>query len=66
MKKFYLLTWLLFFAFFTNAQVTVQSVPRNDIKGNSIKKQSKKADFNFDDIVYWVGTGTNEAAFVVQ
>lgn len=66
MKKFYLLTWLLFFAFFTNAQVTVQSVPRNDIKGNSIKKQSKKADFNFDDIVYWVGSGTNEAAFVVQ
>lgn len=66
MKKFYLLTWLLFFAFFTNAQVTVQSVPRNDIQGNSIKKQSKKADFNFDDIVYWVGTGTNEAAFVVQ
>ena len=66
MKKFYLLTWLLFFAFFTNAQVTVQSVPRNDIKGNSIRKQSKKADFNFDDIVYWVGTGTNEAAFVVQ
>jgi len=66
MKKFYLLTWLLFFAFFTNAQVTVQSVPRNDIKGNSIKKQSKKADFNFDDIVYWVGTGTNEAAFLVQ
>lgn len=66
MKKFYLLTWLLLFAFFTNAQVTVQSVPRNDIKGNSIKKQSKKADFNFDDIVYWVGTGTNEAAFVVQ
>jgi len=66
MKKFYLLTWLLFFAFFTNAQVTVQSVPRNDIKGISIKKQSKKADFNFDDIIYWVGTGTNEAAFVVQ
>ncbi|MCD9855437.1 DUF5074 domain-containing protein [Epilithonimonas sp. JDS] len=66
MKKFYLLTWLLFFAFFTNAQFTVQSVPRNDIQGNSIKKQSKKADFNFDDIVYWVGTGTNEAAFVVQ
>ncbi|SDG40084.1 DUF5074 domain-containing protein [Epilithonimonas hungarica] len=66
MKKFYLLTLLLFFTFFTNAQVTVQSVPRNDIKGNSIKKQSKKADFNFDDIIYWVGTGTNEAAFVVQ
>ncbi|WP_312825785.1 DUF5074 domain-containing protein [Epilithonimonas sp.] len=67
MKKFYLLTLLLFFAFFTNAQVTVQGVPRNDIKTNSIKKtESKKADFTMDDIVYWVGTGSNKAAFVVQ
>ncbi|KFC21610.1 DUF5074 domain-containing protein [Chryseobacterium sp. FH1] len=67
MKKFYLLTLLLFFAFFTNAQVTVQGVQRNDLKANSIKKsQSKKSDFSLDDIVYWVGTGTNEAAFVVQ
>ena len=67
MKKFYLLTLLLFFAFFTNAQVTVQGVPRNDLKANSIKKtQSKKADFTMDDIVYWVGTGSNKAAFVVQ
>ncbi|MFC0345560.1 DUF5074 domain-containing protein [Epilithonimonas hispanica] len=67
MKKFYLLTLLLFFAFFTNAQVTVQGVPRNDLKTNSIKKtQSKKADFTMDDIVYWVGTGSNKAAFVVQ
>lgn len=67
MKKFYLLTLLLFFAFFTNAQVTVQGVPRNDLKTNSTKKtQSKKADFTMDDIVYWVGTGSNKAAFVVQ
>jgi len=67
MKKFYLLTLLLFFAFFTNAQVTVQGVQRNDLKTNSIKKtQSKKANFTMDDIVYWVGTGSNKAAFVVQ
>ncbi|GGG62859.1 DUF5074 domain-containing protein [Epilithonimonas arachidiradicis] len=67
MKKFYLLTLLLFFAFFTNAQITVQGVPRNDLKTNSIKKtQSKKADFSMNDIVYWVGTGSNKAAFVVQ
>jgi len=67
MKKFYLLTLLLFFAFFSNAQVTVQGVPRNDLKTNSIKKhQSKKTDFSMDDIVYWVGTGSNKAAFVVQ
>ncbi|WP_027383866.1 DUF5074 domain-containing protein [Epilithonimonas caeni] len=67
MKKFYLLTLLLFFAFFTNAQVTVQGIPRNDLKTNSIKKiQSKKSDFTMDDIVYWVGTGSNKAAFVVQ
>ena len=67
MKKFYLLTLLLSFAFFTHAQVTVQGVPRNDLKTNSIKKkQVKKANLSLDDIVYWVGTGTNEAAFVVQ
>lgn len=67
MKKFYLLTLLLFFAFFTNAQVTVQGVPRHDLQTHSqTKKQSKKADFSMDDIVYWVGTGSNKAAFVVQ
>ncbi|UQB69088.1 DUF5074 domain-containing protein [Epilithonimonas zeae] len=66
MKKIYLLTMLLFFAFFTNAQVTVQGVPRNDLQQNSVKKQSKKANLTMDDIVYWVGTGSNKAAFVVQ
>jgi len=66
MKKFYLLTLLLFFAFFTNAQVTVQGVSRNDIQQKPVKKQSKKANLTMDDIVYWVGTGSNKAAFVVQ
>lgn len=69
MKKIYLLTLLLFFAFFTNAQVTVQGVPRNDIKQNSIHKNQLKTVTNvtdFSDIQYWVGTGSNKAAFVVQ
>lgn len=67
MKKIYLLTMLLFFAFFTNAQVTVQGVPRNDIPQtitNSQQNINNATDFS--DIQYWVGTGTNEAAFVVQ
>lgn len=58
---------LFFFAFFTNAQITVQGFPRKDIRENVTKKhQSKKADATFDDIIYWVGTGSNKAAFVVQ
>ncbi|MEY8758615.1 T9SS type A sorting domain-containing protein [Chryseobacterium tongliaoense] len=69
MKKIYLLTLLLLFAFFTNAQVTVQGVPRNDIKEKPAKKHQLKnaaTVTNFSDIQYWVGTGTNQAAFVVQ
>jgi len=69
MKKFYLLTMLFLFAFFTNAQIKVQGVPRSDIKQNTAKKNltAKNATtINFSDIQYWVGTGTNEAAFVVQ
>ncbi|ASK31591.1 secretion protein [Chryseobacterium sp. T16E-39] len=69
MKKIYLLTLLLFFAFFTNAQVTVQGVPRNDIKQHSIQRNELKTITNvtdFSDIQYWVGTGSKKAAFVVQ
>ncbi|MBT2621851.1 DUF5074 domain-containing protein [Chryseobacterium sp. ISL-6] len=69
MKKIYLLTLLLFFAFFTNAQVTVQGVPRNDIKQNSKQKNELKTTTtvtDFSDIQYWVGTGSKKAAFVVQ
>lgn len=70
MKKFYLLTILFLFAFFTNAQIKVQGVPRNDIKPNSTQNQAKTTTttttINFSDIQYWVGTGTNEAAFAVQ
>lgn len=67
MKKFYLLTILFLFAFFTNAQVTVQGVPRNDIQGNNSQLNTTvTTNVNFSDIQYWVGSGTNEAAFVVQ
>ncbi|WP_418122280.1 DUF5074 domain-containing protein [Chryseobacterium sp. PTM-20240506] len=69
MKKIYLLTLLLFFAFFTNAQITVQGVPRNDIKQNSVHKNGLKTTTtvtSFSDIQYWVGTGSKKAAFVVQ
>ncbi|PIF43363.1 putative secreted protein (Por secretion system target) [Chryseobacterium sp. 52] len=67
MKKFYLFTMLLLFAFFTNAQVTVQGVPRNDIQGSSNQLNTTvTTNVNFSDIQYWVGSGTNEAAFVVQ
>jgi len=67
MKKFYLLTMLFLFALFTNAQVKVQGVPRNDIQGNSNQLNTTvTTTINFSDIQYWVGSGTNEAAFVVQ
>jgi len=69
MKKNYFLILLLFFALFSNAQITVQGVPRSDIKQKiTTQKQSKKgaSTITFDDIKYWVGTGSNKAAFVVQ
>lgn len=68
MKKFYLLTLLFLFAFFTNAQIQVQGVLRNDIPGTAQSQLRAAAapSISFSDIKYWVGTGTNEAAFVVQ
>lgn len=67
MKKFYLLTMLFLFAFFTNAQVKVQGVPRNDIQGsNNQLNTAVTTNISFSDIQYWVGSGTNQAAFVVQ
>lgn len=65
MKKFYLFTMLLLFAFFTNAQVKVQGVPRNDIQNPNTQNQTTTT-LTFADVQYWVGTGANEAAFVVQ
>lgn len=67
MKKFYLLTLFFLLAFFTNAQIKVQGVLRNDIPtAKSQLKASAAPSISFSDIKYWVGTGTNEAAFVVQ
>lgn len=66
MKKFYLFTMLFLFAFFTNAQIKVQGVPRNDIQQNITTQNQTNTTFTFADVQYWVGTGTNEAAFVVQ
>lgn len=65
MKKFYLFTMLFLFAFFTNAQIKVQGVPRNDIQNLNTQNQTNTT-LTFADVQYWVGTGTNEAAFVVQ
>ncbi|MDN3695156.1 DUF5074 domain-containing protein [Chryseobacterium tructae] len=69
MKKFYLFTLLFLFAFFTNAQIKVQGVPRNDVSGNTQLNTINKnitTNISFSDIQYWVGTGSNQAAFVVQ
>ncbi|WP_347219598.1 DUF5074 domain-containing protein [Chryseobacterium sp.] len=67
MKKFYLFTVLFLFAFFTNAQIKVQGVPRNDISGNTpLTTTNGTTNISFSDIQYWVGTGSNQAAFVVQ
>jgi len=70
MRKNYFIVVMLFFAFLTNAQITVQGVPRNDVKlKTATQKQvtAKSASTTtFADIQFWVGTGSNQAAFVVQ
>lgn len=67
MKKIYLLTMLFLFAFITNAQVTVQGFPRNDLQGKATQdKLASTANFTFSDIKHWVGKGANQAAIVVQ
>jgi hypothetical protein len=63
MKKFYLFMMLFLFACLSNAQIKVQGVPRNDISGIS---QLNTTTISFSDIQYWVGSGANQAAFVVQ
>jgi len=69
MKKNYILLLVLLFAFLTNAQIKIQGVPRNDIKQITTAKNQLTNKSNatvFEDIQYWVGTGSNKAAFVVQ
>lgn len=58
---------LFLFAFLTNAQIKVQGVPRNDLSGNTPTTiNNTTTTISFSDIQYWVGTGSNQAAFVVQ
>ncbi|MFP3832234.1 DUF5074 domain-containing protein [Chryseobacterium sp. SIMBA_028] len=68
MKKFYIFTMLFLFALFTNAQIKVQGVPRNDLSGNNQLNtiNNTTTTISFSDVQYWVGTGSNQAAFVVQ
>jgi hypothetical protein len=74
MKKFYVLLLSLLFSWEMFAQITIQGIPRNDINtvqfhsSKSAKELSLNADesFSFDDIQYWVGEGSNQAALVVQ
>jgi hypothetical protein len=70
MKKNYFIVIMLFFAFLTNAQITVQGVPRSDIKSKTVTQKqvtAKSANVTtLADIQFWVGSGSNQAAFVVQ
>ncbi|HCM35274.1 DUF5074 domain-containing protein [Chryseobacterium sp.] len=68
MKKFYIFIMLFLFALFTNAQMKVQGVPRNDLSGNTQLNTINNTTtmISFSDVQYWVGTGSNQAAFVVQ
>ncbi|AZB01130.1 DUF5074 domain-containing protein [Chryseobacterium joostei] len=68
MKKFYIFIMLFLFALFTNAQMKVQGVPRNDLSGNNQLNtiNNTTTTLSFSDVQYWVGTGSNQAAFVVQ
>lgn len=66
MRKMYLFFLLFLFAFSTNAQVTVQGVPRSEVKNTTLKKQAKNSNFTMDDVVYWVGTGSNKAVLAIQ
>lgn len=66
MKKFYLVTVMLLCVFFANAQTKIQGVPRNDIHTPAAKQQIRNTAIDFSNIKYWVGTGSNQAGFVVQ
>lgn len=64
MKKNYLLLLMFLLAFFVRGQ----EITKNSIAPDSKQKTTKNggAATTFDDIQYWVGTGSNRAAFVVQ
>ncbi|MCC9074442.1 DUF5074 domain-containing protein [Flavobacterium sp. F-65] len=70
MKQIYFLRILLLFTFLTNAQIKVQGVIRYDLKQNptakTVNNKSVATTTDFDAIKYWVGTGANKAALVIQ
>lgn len=67
MKKNYFLIILSLVAFFSNAQSRSQNIIKADVNQKTTKnKQNKNTTTTFDAIQYWVGTGANKAAFVVQ
>lgn len=53
MRKNYFLIITLFFTFFAFAQIQTKTTAKN-------------TETTFADIQYWIGTGSNQAAFVVQ
>ncbi|WP_428229499.1 DUF5074 domain-containing protein [Flavobacterium sp.] len=66
MKKNYFLVMMLLFGLLTNAQGAAQNDIKQKATTNSQVKKSTAATTTFSDIKYWVGTGANQAAFVVQ
>ncbi|MDL2142881.1 DUF5074 domain-containing protein [Flavobacterium tructae] len=69
MKKNYLLLLMFLSVFFIRGQVVSEDTILNNNKQTAAKNKIAKnttAATTFDDIKYWIGTGSNRAAFVVQ
>ena len=69
MKKNYLLLLMFLSVFFIRGQVVLEGTILNNNKQTAAKNKIAKnttAVATFDDIKYWIGTGSNRAAFVVQ
>ena len=69
MKKNYLLLLMFFSVVFMRGQVVLEGTILNKNKQTAAKNKIAKntiAVTTFDDIKYWIGTGSNRAAFMVQ
>ncbi|WP_374173602.1 DUF5074 domain-containing protein [Flavobacterium tructae] len=69
MKKNYLLLLMFLSVFFIRGQVVSEgTIPNNNKQAAAKNKIAKNttAVTTFDDIKYWIGTGSNRAAFAVQ
>ncbi|CAI2769181.1 T9SS type A sorting domain-containing protein [Flavobacterium collinsii] len=67
MKKNYLLLLMFLFACSIQGQMIMESRVVEDGKQNAAaKNRTGKSATTFGDIQYWVGSGSNKAAFVVQ